>query len=111
MHVDASPIPEGEIEDWEDAWEEIEDFGSKEDLFKREKSYIMLENRTAGNFLAEMGIDGWYEFPRIVMSPFEVGKWGLVINDEPEKIVNNEELKTVVQEFFEGKYNQKGEGD
>ncbi|MFX0102526.1 MAG: hypothetical protein ACFFCS_23365 [Candidatus Hodarchaeota archaeon] len=105
MHVDASPVPEGEIDEWEDAWEEIEDFGKKKDQYTREKSYIMLENRKSGDFLAEMGIDGWYDFSRIIMSPVDVEKWGLVINEEPEKIVNNDELKKVVQEFFEGKYN------
>lgn len=99
MHVDSSPVPEGEIDDFEDAWDEIEDYGKK-NLATAEKSYIMLEDRAGGDFLSLMGIDGWYDFPRIAMSPLGDGKWGLVEGDAPERVVSAAELKAVVAGFF-----------
>ena len=103
MHVDNSPIPEGEIEEFEDAWEEIEYYGKTKSNYTNEKSYILIENRESDDFLAEMGITGWYEFPRIMMTPIEEGKWGVVINHSKEKQVSTDELKTIVKDFFEGK--------
>ena len=97
LHVDSSPIPEGEIESFEDAWDEIESYPN----IKDEKSYILLENRKSDNFLAELGVDGWYDFPRLAMTPIGNDQWGLVVNDDPEKIVTTDELKQVVRAFFE----------
>nr|MDO8113023.1 hypothetical protein [Candidatus Sigynarchaeota archaeon] len=100
MHVDASPIPEGIVESSDDAWEEIEHFSGR-----GEKSYILLEDRkSADNFLAEMGVDGWYDFPRLSMTPVAGGKWGVIINDDPEKVVTVDELKSMVKDFFAGKF-------
>ncbi|MHA1681169.1 MAG: hypothetical protein ACTSUE_09180 [Promethearchaeota archaeon] len=92
-----------EIDEFEAAWEEIEDYSSRDANLTNEKAYIMLENRNSDSFLAEMGIDGWYDFPRLVISLVEAGKWGLIVNDEPGRIVTPEELKMVVKDFFEGK--------
>ena len=101
MHVDSSPIPEGAVESFEDAWDEIEHYKGN---INGEKSYILLEDRKSDNFLAELGVDGWYDFPRLVMSPVSGGKWGVVVNDDPEKVVILDELKAMVQDFFAGKF-------
>ncbi|MBN2151014.1 MAG: hypothetical protein JW839_06200 [Candidatus Lokiarchaeota archaeon] len=98
MHVDGSPIPEGVIEDAEEAWEEIERYKKMDS----EKSYILLEDREPGSrsFLAEMGIDGWYDFRRLAITPVEEGKWGLILDDEPEQLVGKGDLKAAVVAFF-----------
>ncbi|MHA1794326.1 MAG: hypothetical protein ACTSVI_16940 [Promethearchaeota archaeon] len=108
MHIDNSPIPEGEIDDFEEAWEEITGYVKDESVFSGEKSYIMLEDRNSSDFLAQMGVAGWYNFPRIIMTPIEKDKWGVIINDDDEKTMTTDELEKVVRDFFNGKFKVQG---
>nr|MDO8084664.1 hypothetical protein [Candidatus Sigynarchaeum springense] len=98
MHVDGSPLPDGPVDSADEAWEEIERYKNT----NVEKSYILLEDREPGNFLAEMGVDGWYDFRRVAITPLAAGKWGIIVNDEPEQIVGKEALLAAVKEFFAG---------
>lgn len=98
MHVDGSPLPDGPVDSFEEAWEEIERYKN----MNVEKSYILLEDRQPGNFLAEMGVDGWYDFRRLAITPVEAGKWGIIVNDEPEQLVGKDALLATVKAFFAG---------
>lgn len=101
MHIDGSPIPEGEIDEFEEAWEEIIEYGDMTSNYTNEKSYIMIEKRGTGSFLADMGVDGWYDFPRVIITPVDEDRWGVIINDEKGTEMNTDELKQVVKDFFE----------
>ncbi|MHA1715460.1 MAG: hypothetical protein ACTSXU_09670 [Promethearchaeota archaeon] len=105
VHFDGSPIPDLDVEpdEFEDIWEEIDEYGKRSSNFTNEKSYIMIERRDSDDFLANIGIDGWYNFPRIIMTPIDQDKWGVVINDEPERVLGSSELRELVRAFFEGK--------
>jgi hypothetical protein len=98
MHIDGSSLPDGPVDSFEEAWEEIERYKS----MNTEKSYILLEDREPGNFLAEIGVDGWYDFRRLAITPVEAGKWGIIVNDEPEQLVGKDALLAAVKEFFAG---------
>jgi hypothetical protein len=98
LHVDGSPLPDGPVDSFDEAWEEIERYKN----MNVEKSYILLEDRQPGNFLAEMGVDGWYDFRRLAITPVAAGKWGIIVNDEPEQLVGKDALLAAVKEFFAG---------
>jgi hypothetical protein len=98
MHVDGSPIPDSVVDSFDEAWEEIERYKN----MNVEKSYILLEDREPGNFLAEMGVDGWYDFRRLAITPVAAGPWGMIVNDEHEQLVKKETLRAKVTEFFAG---------
>jgi hypothetical protein len=98
LHVDGSPLPDGPVDSFDEAWEEIERYKN----MNAEKSYILLEDRQPGNFLAEMGVDGWYDFRRLAITPVAAGKWGIIVNDEPEQLVGKDALLAAVKEFFAG---------
>ncbi len=97
MHIDGLPI-DGAVDSVDEAWEEIEQYKS----MNEEKSYILLEDREPGNFLAEMGVDGWYDFRRLAITPVSAGKWGIIVNDEPGQLVDKETLLAAVKDFFAG---------
>jgi hypothetical protein len=98
MHVDGSSIPDGVVDSFDEAWEEIERYKN----MNVEKSFILLEDREPGNFLAEMGVDGWYDFRRLAITPVAAGTWGMIVNDEPEQLVGKEILLAAVKAFFAG---------
>ena len=97
MHIDDLPI-DGVVDSFEEAWEEIERYKN----MNVEKSYILLEDREPGNFLAEMGVDGWYDFRRLAITPVSAGKWGIIVNEEPEQLVGKDALLAAVKDFFAG---------
>ncbi|MHA1819576.1 MAG: hypothetical protein ACTSU2_13315 [Promethearchaeota archaeon] len=89
MHIENSPIPEGMVESFEDAWEEIEDYPALTEVDK------------PINF-AFIGLEDEKTHHTILISHINKDKWVMVVGDT-EKEMDIDELKRTVKEFFDGK--------